>query len=119
MRSVLVASGLLSHAPDWAGVLVLAIIGWVVYRGGGGTALSLLREANEVLSAEVKELKRQGMIDAKKIALLEARTDITVALVPLTKALELHEQGAKMRADALLTVLEMVATGLGSEDLDG
>ncbi len=88
-----------------------------IKRGGGDAAMSVLTKANGILADKVHELEKQGKLDAAKIAHLQAQTDITVALLPLTRALELHEDHAKIRGDAQLAVLEMLAARLGPDPL--
>lgn len=119
MGAMMVASSWIVHAPEWFGVVVLAAIAWVVYRGGGGSALEVLRTSNRVLDDELRELKRLRVVDARKIAALEARTDLTVALEPLRRALDLHEQHASERNSAQLHVLEMIAAKLGPDEPAG
>jgi len=97
--------------------LCAIIVGaFFVWRGGGGSALSILTAANGVLEARVRELEHKQRDDAKLIAELTGRTDVTLALSPLTKSIDGHEQRAQARFDRTLVVLELIASRLGPDN---
>jgi hypothetical protein len=103
-------------ASSWAALIVLAIVAWVVYRGGGGTALGVLRDANAVLEQRVHDLEQKGEEDGKMIAVLKARTDVAQALAPLMAWAHAHETNAGKRSAEQLAVLELIASRLGPDD---
>jgi hypothetical protein len=100
----------------WLTVVALAAAGWAVWRGGGLTALATLRTANEILEVRVQDLERLRLEDQQEIALLRARTDVTLALAPLAAELAGHELAAEARNQKLLSVLNLIADRLGPDE---
>jgi hypothetical protein len=80
--------GWLGTVPGWLTLLALSGLSLVLYRGGAGQAVSILREANATLSKEVERLKAENAAQAKRISLLEAKTDVALALRPIAEALQ-------------------------------
>lgn len=108
MTVMLPAAYVLQHITDLAGLVALAALAWVVFKSGGGSALSVLQEANKILEGKVHDLEHQAKEDQKMIAVLKARTDITEALSPLISWTAAHESRAQARAEAQLRVLEQL-----------
>jgi hypothetical protein len=100
---------------SWAALIVLGGVAWVVYRGGGGTALDVLRNANAILEKRVHDLEQERKEDAKTIAMLKARTDVAEALAPLMTWAHAHEANAATRNEQQLSVLELIAARLGPD----
>lgn len=97
-------------------VAALALGGFAFARRyGGGAALEQLERANRILEETVE--KQAGMIARlqTRVAELEGKTDLTIALVPVLTALGKHEDEAGKRSDAMLGVLHMIANRLGPE----
>lgn len=107
--------GLIGHAAEIIAVLGLAWVGWLYVRGGSSTALGGLQRANRELVRQVREL--QSRVDALELenAELRARTDVAKAITPVVDAVQMHEERAARRSEALLTVLDMMAQKLGHE----
>jgi hypothetical protein len=96
---------------------VVAVIGvaFLVYRGGGSAALGILETANGILEKRVHDLEQQSRADQKKIGELEARTDVSLALVPVLAEIQSHDLRVQQRADKMLTVLDLIAQRLGPD----
>lgn len=104
----MVATTWLGTVPAWltfAGV----IIGLAVFRSSsGGAALEVQQRANEILATRVKQLEDDQRHDREMIATLTAKTDISIALVPLLKWCEAHEALAQARTAEILAQLGTV-----------
>jgi predicted RNase H-like nuclease (RuvC/YqgF family) len=92
-------------------------IGGVLFarRFGGGAALEQLERANSVLTKTVHEQDQEIMRLKRRVAELEGKTDLTIALVPVLEALKTHETEAAKRSTATLNVLDQIAKRLGPE----
>lgn len=121
---------LIAASPGWAGsiptwtLLVVALIAaWRVTRGGGGSAVSELSKANEVLDKRVHELGSEVRDLRVENADLAARTDFAASLFEheqrsltvLRQLLGSHEERAVQRHEAGLRVLDLIAARLGPE----
>lgn len=84
-------------------------------RHGGGTALEELERANSVLERRVHELETSDAAKSMRIAELEAKTDVALAITPVLEALRMHELEAAKRSNATLLLLELIAARLGPE----
>lgn len=103
----------LGTLPGWFTLALLVGAAYAFRRGGGGTAISELQTANQVLE---KTVHRQGeeILDLRKqLAASEARTDIALALGPLLSAIEAHETNAAKRAEVMIGVIEAIGVTLG------
>lgn len=94
---------------QWASLALLAFTLWRITRGGGGSAVQELSAANRVLEkrnhdlgAEVRDLR----IEVEK---LRARTDFAAVMAQ-------HEEQAQKRAEGILTVLDLIAGKLGTDE---
>lgn len=112
---MLVAALAAGTIAQWLTVAAAAGIAWALFRGGGGTALATLEAANRILEGRVHELEKQGKRDAETIAELRGRTDVALAMQPLTVSMEHHEERAQARFEKTLDVLDLIATRLGKE----
>jgi hypothetical protein len=112
---VFLATDPVSTFTSGAALVMLVAIAWIVYRGGGGTALDVLQKANKVLEEKVHDLEAQVTSNAKTIAELQARTDVAEALEPLMAWAHTHEHNAETRSARQLTVLELIANRLGPD----
>lgn len=88
-------------------VLTLAV-SWRVSKGGGGSAVTELSKANEVLTHRVKELGDEVRDLRIENAKLKARTDYQAVISE-------HEKRAQARHEAQLHVLELIASRLGPD----
>ena len=111
----MLAASLLGTIPGWLTVGGIIIAAWIFYRGGGGTALGTLSEANRVLERRVGELETQSRRDNATIAELRGRTDVALALKPILEWTVHHETRAQERHAGTLTVLNLIAKRLGPE----
>lgn len=107
----------------WATLLALVVVGYFVVRGGGGQALTILRESNEVLVKKNEELSDVAASQAMRISELErTRTlePIVSEVAGLAKSIErilsVHEQRAQERHEGQLRAMEAIAGRL--EHLD-
>lgn len=127
--------------PTWALFVLMLVVAWRVSRGGGGSAVSELSKANEVLTKRVHELGAEVRDLRIENATLRERTDVTLAIEPAVSrivdaidehetraldALDQHEGRAIERhqaqlaaSDRQLTVLAMIADRLGPDNGDG
>ncbi len=101
---------------QWLTVILAGVVAYALYRGGGGTALSTLQEANRILEKRVHELEAQGKTDAALIAELKGRTDVGLAIKPMSEAMTLHEVRAAQRHEATVNVLGLIPDKLGQEN---
>lgn len=112
-------ASLAKDASSWgwfAGVGLVAVMGYYVRAGSGGQALAIVREANEVLAGKNGELTDLIGQQAGRIAELErTRTlePIVAEVAGLAKSLEtiiaVHEQRAQERHEGQLRALEAIA----------
>jgi hypothetical protein len=127
----------LGSVPTWALFALGVLFAYRISKGGGGSAVSELSKANEVLTAALErerherreERDRLGaeIRDAKvELGHLAGRTDFTAALAaalgPVIEWTSGHEQRAQERHDAVmragesqLKVLDLIAKALGPE----
>ena len=103
---------LLGNVPAWLTLAVVAIVGYYFVRGAGGTALSTLELANGILEKRVHDLESQGKADAKLIAELKARTDLSVQMAPLMAWTGQHELRDQERFEKTIAVLGEIADRL-------
>lgn len=97
-------------------MLVLGAGGFsFVRKHGGGAALEELERANRVLERRVHELETSDAAKSMRIAELEAKTDVALAITPVLEALRVHETQAAARSTATLDVLHMIAAKLGPD----
>lgn len=95
--------------PTWLLLAMAVTVAWRVTKGGGGSAVSELSKANEVLEKRLHEIGAEVRDLRIEKARLEARTDfegaLTRALGPLAEAMGIHEAGARDRTERLLSLL--------------
>lgn len=115
---MLLATSWLGTLPGWLTLLALAGTSWILWRGGGTTAINTLQVANRVLEKRVNELEHQQKRDLETIAELRGRTDVTVALTPLLNWTSHHEERAQERHDGTLKVLALIAERLGPDEVE-
>lgn len=102
-------------APEW--LALAAAFGALLYarRFGGGTALGELERANRVLERRVHELEGDNRRLTGEVAVLQAQTNVALAIAPVLSALTEHEAAAGKRATAMLSVLDLIADRLGPD----
>lgn len=101
--------------PGWATLLALLGVGWIMVRGGTGTAVSGLQATNRELQRQISELKDDVKRLTAENAELRGRTDVALVIEPVVSAVKNHETHAAKRSEAMLDVLDMIATRLGKE----
>src|SRR6185437_10340382 len=104
-----------------AALLGLAVVGYYVRAGGGGQAIGILRETNEVLAKKNGELNDVIGAQATRIGELErTRTlePIVAEVAGLARSIEnilsVHEQRAQERHEGQLRALEAIASRMES-----
>jgi predicted RNase H-like nuclease (RuvC/YqgF family) len=104
------STSLIGTVPAWLLLMLGFFVAWRISKGGGGTAVTELSKANDILSHRVQELGsevRDLKIERER---LQARTDfqgsLTRAIEPLSNAMDSHEKGANERSTALLSMLD-------------
>ena len=102
--------------PGWLTLLTLGVVGFLLYRGGSGHAVSGLQAINQELVRQIGDLQSQNEAQAIQIAELQAKTDVTEAIQPISDALRSHDERAMSRNEHILTVLEMIAARMGPEN---
>ena len=112
------ASSVWGTLPGWLTLLGMAALGWILLRGGVGTAVEGLQATNRELQRQISELQRKVEGLTKENAELRGRTDVALAIAPVIQAVTTHEREAAKRAVAMLDVLDMIATRLGKEPDD-
>lgn len=93
---------------QWAGVAVVLLVCWRITRGGGGSAVQELSEANRVLTKAKEELGGQVRDLLIENTSLRHRTDYAAVM-------ERHERQAQERHVATLKVLDLIAKRLGPD----
>lgn len=84
-------------------------------RYGGGAALEHLERANTILKNTVED--QAGQIDKLKdrVAELEARTDLTIAIIPVLAAVQKHDEEMVSRWNTTLLLLEQISSRLATQ----
>jgi hypothetical protein len=85
--------------PAWLALAFALAVAWRISRAGGGSAVSELSKANEVLTRRVNELGAEVRDLRAANAELSTRTDF-----------------AQMRSAATLRVLDLIASRLGPDE---
>ena len=101
---------------QWLTLIAVLVAAFFIWRGGGGTALTVLSQANEVLEMRVRELEKKQEADAKLIAELQKSRDFALAFQPIATATEHHEMRAQKRFERTLNVLDLIASRLGPDN---
>lgn len=123
--------------PTWIILALGLLIAWRISKGGGGSAVSELSKANEVLTKRTHELGGEVRDLKVENERLKARTDFAQALAPLLEhiihgtaeaqnrqeaiieTLEKHETRAQQRFEQTTGVLGLIADRLGPEEKEG
>jgi chaperonin cofactor prefoldin len=104
---------LLGSLPAWLTLVTVAVIGYYFVKGAGGAALTTLETANRILEGRVHTLEAQAKDDAKLIAELKARTDLSVQLQPLVQWTGEHENRDQQRFEKTIAAMGVIETALG------
>jgi hypothetical protein len=94
---------------QWVLVLIALFAAWRIARGGGGTAVHELSEANRVLEKRIHELGAEVRDLKIENQALRARTDFGAVIAK-------HEERAESRTDGILKVLDLIAARLGPDE---
>lgn len=108
-----IATSWLGTLPGWLTLVGLGVTAYLIWRGGGGTALDTLQTANRILERRVHELEQNAKHDATKIAELTGKTDMALAVKPFMEWATMHESRASERHDKTLIVLDLIAQRIG------
>ena len=95
--------------PTWILVVIGLAFAWRITRGGGGSAVSELTAANQVLTHALEEQRRITDDQAKEISALQSKTDVVLAITPLMQS---HEQKAQERHESTVKVLSEMSDSL-------
>lgn len=102
---MIVGTTWLGTLPAWL-TFIGVLLALYVFKGSSpGAALELEQRANETLTKRVDQLEADRRIDRETIATLKAKTDISIALVPLLEWCKSHEALAEARAASILAEL--------------
>lgn len=101
--------GLVGTLPGWLTLLALLGFGRAIVRGGGGQAVEILQTANGVLAKRIDVQDALIQTQAAQIAVLQGKTDVTLALRPIVEEMKRHEEHAAQRSEAIVAALERVA----------
>jgi hypothetical protein len=93
-------------------IAVLTLAVWYVGTHGGGTALSEMVRANEILERTLREQGTKIAALEKENAELRGRTDVTIAI---GHSMAAHEERAQARHEASLGILALIAARLGPD----
>lgn len=114
MLETLLAGALsIGAAAQWLALLSILLLAWVVVRGGGAGALSILQTSNAVLEQRVREQDRLVKQLTAQVADLGAKTDVALALRPILEWTHTHEQRDQERFERTLLFLTAIAAQLG------
>jgi len=114
---------MLDSTPSWVGsvptwfLLIVAIgAAWRLSRGGGGSAVQELSEANKVLTEALEKERLLGADRQRRIELLEHKTDVSMVLDPFIKWANEHEQADIDRHEITVKAFNHVVTELKKAD---
>lgn len=111
----LIAVSWVGTLPAWLTFLGVLAAAYVIWRGGGGTALTTLQTANRILERRVHELEKEQAALRTENAELRGRTDMALAIQPFMAWAESHETHAADRHERTLVVLDLIAARIGPE----
>jgi len=116
---VIPAASVVGTVPSWILVALGLAVAWRLSRGGGGTAVSELSQANKVLERALSEYKEKTGAEIRDLRIengeLRGRTDVAIAISPVIDWTAHHERRAQERHEATLVVLDLIAKRLGPE----
>lgn len=104
---------------SWATAAVAAVVAWLVYRGGGGGAMAILRTSNEVLESRNRDLVAQAARDKVAMESLRSSRDFAQALGPVLAQISAHEQSHLDALTSITSALDAIARKLGVDDPNG
>lgn len=102
--------------PGWATLFTLIVVGVLLVRGGAGQAVSGLQDTNRELVRQVHDLQHENHELKERVRVLESKTDVAQAIVPVVEALQNHEVRAEQRHAGTLKVLDLIAARIGPEN---
>lgn len=100
----------------WIPLAVAAVAVWYLGRHGGGTALSEMVRANEILERSLVTLRERVDTLERENAELKGRTDVATAI---ERSMLKHEERAATRHEASLRILSLIAQRLGPDPNGG
>lgn len=102
----------LGTIAQWVTVATVGALAWVLVRGGGGSAVTILQESNRVLEHHGREQGERIAALTAQVAELRERTDVALAIRPLLDWTSHHEQRDQERFEATLEALREVAVSM-------
>jgi hypothetical protein len=112
---MLAQTSILGTIPGWLTLVSVIALAWTLWKGNAGSAVSVLRDANQVLAGRVRELETTTKKQAGVIGALEQRTNLEPIAASVVEQFVLHEKRAQQRHEAQLLIAEMIAKRLGPE----
>jgi hypothetical protein len=103
---VILATSWLGTVPSWLTFAGIALAVFVFRGSSPGQALEIQQRANGVLNDRVKQLEDDGKHDRETINILSAKTDVSLAIIPLLDWCKSHERLAEARADEILDAIK-------------
>lgn len=109
-------SSVLGTIPGWLTLFSVILLSFTLWRGGSSTAISGLQDTNKELVRQIHDRDTQIKDLQERVNVLEARTDLTIALVPVIKMLTDHETRAQQRHEGTVYVLRRIADNMDKTD---
>ncbi|SRR6266571_28539 len=98
--------------PQWVTVFTIVAIGIPILRGARGTAVTNLRSENHELEQENKRLTADNLR-------LKATRDLEPVMAQIVGEIKRHENASAKRDEAVLHILDLIATRLGPDNGNG
>jgi hypothetical protein len=102
--------------PGWLAALGAFVVALLVYRGGGGGAMAILRTSNEILDKRNHELIEQSARDQASMEGLRASRDFAQALAPVLQTISEHENAHLEALGSILLALDGIANRLDGHE---
>lgn len=109
---MLLASVWASTLPTWLLVIAALGVGYRLTKGGGGTAISELSKANEVLTKSLSARDRAIAQLQARVNTLEEKTDVSQVLEPFVAWATSHEESDELRHDQTVKAFTAVTDQL-------
>jgi hypothetical protein len=113
---MLVAATLITQIEPWL-IISAGLVGvaWINKRGQTGAALEYSQSANKLLHDQNSELKKERTKLIAEVVALRSKTDLSLAVIPLSEQLQAHETRAEDRHKKTVMVLDLIAERLGAD----
>lgn len=101
----MLAASWVGTVPTWLLFVMGLGVAWRLSRGGGGSAVSELSKANEVLTKRTHELGAEVRDLRVENEHLKARTDFAQALAPILDGVVSSQAAAERRQESIMATL--------------